>query len=144
MIGAPPKAGYILCDYCAISARYQLTLYKKIACNCDVKTKLTISVLTLYGPIVECQLCAHTIRMKHSGCACAIDDTIYGRQPEIKTNKQKKNYRRYREDLTFPINVLNYDYYYGILSIKCIGLLQCICTKITVHFRTTEVRIIKH
>ncbi len=83
-------SGDILCDYCAISARYQLTLYKKIACNCDVKTKLTIYVLTLYGPIVECQLCAHTIRMKHSGCACATDDTIYGRQPEIKTNKKKK------------------------------------------------------
>ncbi len=24
-------------------------------------------------------LCAHTIRVKYSGCACADDDTVYGR-----------------------------------------------------------------
>ncbi len=54
------KAGHTLCDFRAISARYQLTLYEKIAC--DVKPKLTIYVLTLYGPIVQRDLCAHTIR----------------------------------------------------------------------------------
>ncbi len=51
--------------HCAISARYQLTLYEKIAC--DVKPKLRIYVLSLYGPIVERDLCAHTIRVKYSG-----------------------------------------------------------------------------
>ncbi len=59
------KAGHTLCDFRAISARYQLTLYEKIAC--DVKPKLTIYVLSLYGPIVEHDLCAHTIRVKYSG-----------------------------------------------------------------------------
>ncbi len=54
-----------LCDFRAISARYQLTLYEKIAC--DVKPKLTIYVLSLYGPIVERDLCAYTIRVKYSG-----------------------------------------------------------------------------
>ncbi len=29
----------------------------------------------LYGPIVERDLCAHPIRVKYSGCACADDDT---------------------------------------------------------------------
>ncbi len=71
------KAGHTLCNFCAISARYQLTLYEKIAC--DVKPKLMIYVLSLYGPIVERDLCAHTIRVKYSGCACADDDTVYGR-----------------------------------------------------------------
>ncbi len=54
-----------LCDFRAISARYQLTLYEKIAC--DVKPKLRIYVLSLYGPIVERDLCAHTVRVKYSG-----------------------------------------------------------------------------
>ncbi len=53
--------------HCAISVRFQqgINSYEKIAC--DVKQKLTIYVLTLYGPIVEHDLCAHTMRVKYSG-----------------------------------------------------------------------------
>ncbi len=81
------KAGHTLCDFRAISAMYQLTLYEKIAC--DVKPKAhdlcahTIAERNLCTHtlrlIVEHDLYAHPIRVKYSGCACADNDTVYGR-----------------------------------------------------------------
>ncbi len=49
-----------------VSARYQLTLYKKIAHASKAKAH-DLCALTIQRPIVERDLCAHIIRVKYSG-----------------------------------------------------------------------------
>ncbi len=113
-----PKAGHTLCDFCAISARYQLTLYEKIAC--DVKPKLTIYVLTLYGPIVERDLCAHTIRVKYSGSQLPT----LARQISNRSFKNKPNIFfmiYYHQYYLLPINEPH------IYSLKYIGVILWKC-----------------
>ncbi len=85
------NAGHTLCNFRAISARYQLTLYEKIAC--DVKPKLTIYVLSLYGPIVERDLCAHY--------TCEILGFTVANSRE--TNKQPKQAQYFFYDLLSSI-----------------------------------------
>ncbi len=98
-------AGHTLCDFRAISARYQLTLYEKI--DCDVKPKLTIYVLSLYGPIVERDLCAHTIRVKYSGSQLPT----LARQISNRSFKNKPN-------IFFLFIIINIIYYQLFITNK--------------------------
>ncbi len=83
---------FCICKSLCVCLKVEVFFAKQIVFICKtldffdaykLHTKLTIYVLTLYGPIVERDLCAHTILVKYSGCACAEDDTVYGQQPEI-------------------------------------------------------------
>ncbi len=69
-----------LCDFRAISARYQLTLYEKIAC--DVKPKLTIYVLSfrlssaisVRFPCDFSKVSTHTVREDRMRCKAKAQD----------------------------------------------------------------------
>ncbi len=122
------KARYTLCDFFVNSSRYQLALYKKIACDVKIKAH---------------DLHAHTVRSdcraqfmcSHYTCEILWCQILWCQTMTLYMNNSQKYLLKKiiikinaSGDLSF--NVFNYChcyyYYYDTFIIKCIGLIQLI------------------